>query len=141
MTIPSIQYNTIQHFIMLKNEMESYVRLRGRRLKNVTYLYIGVSRVKNCQNHPFIINKWPLTQFLGHYSLWVGQKQNQLIVLIVIPCYLTKCHVLYHKMKDMLKMTKFMSHLKNYFAENSVCEQCYIDYVFFLVLSINSSVL
>jgi hypothetical protein len=46
---------------MLKNEVESYVRIRGKGLKNLTYLYVGVGRVKNCQNHPYIINEWPLT--------------------------------------------------------------------------------
>ena len=30
----------------------------GRGLKNLTYL--GVGAVKNCQNHPYVINEWPL---------------------------------------------------------------------------------
>ena len=34
----SVKYN----FIMLKNEMESYVRTWGRGLKNLTYPYMGV---------------------------------------------------------------------------------------------------
>ena len=46
---------------MLKNEMESYVRIGGRGLKNLMYPYMGVERgVKNCQNHPYVINEWPL---------------------------------------------------------------------------------
>ena len=46
---------------MLKNEMESYVRIGGRGLKNLTYPYMGVGGgVKNCQNHPYVINEWPL---------------------------------------------------------------------------------
>ena len=44
----SVKYN----FIMLKNEMESYVR----GLKNLTYPYMGVGgRAKNCKNHPYVI--------------------------------------------------------------------------------------
>ena len=45
---------------MLKNEMESYVRIEGRGLKNFMYPYMGVGGVKNCQNHPYVINEWPL---------------------------------------------------------------------------------
>ena len=45
---------------MLKNEMESYVRIGGRGLKNLTYPYRGVGRAKNCQNYPYVINEWPL---------------------------------------------------------------------------------
>ena len=41
--------------------MESYVRIEGRGLKNLTYPYMGVGGVKNCQNHPYVINEWPLT--------------------------------------------------------------------------------
>ena len=40
--------------------MESYVRIGGRGLKNLTYPYMGVREVKNCQNHPYVINEWPL---------------------------------------------------------------------------------
>ena len=47
----SVKYN----FIMLKNEIESYVRIGGRGLKNLTYPYMGVEGVKNCQNHPYVI--------------------------------------------------------------------------------------
>ena len=47
------------NFIMLKNEMESYVRIREG-LKNLTYAYMGVGGVKNCQNCPYVINEWPL---------------------------------------------------------------------------------
>ena len=54
----SVKYN----FIMFKNEMESYVRIGKRGLKNFTYPYMGVGkRVKNCQNHPYVINEWPLS--------------------------------------------------------------------------------
>ena len=52
----SVKYN----FIMLKNEMESYVRIGGRGLKNLTCPYMGVGKVKNCKNHPCGINEWPL---------------------------------------------------------------------------------
>ena len=34
----SVKYN----FIMLKNEVESYVRIGGRGLKNLTYPYMGL---------------------------------------------------------------------------------------------------
>ena len=46
---------------MLTNEMESYVRIGGRGLKNLTYPYMGVRRVNNCKNHPYVINEWPLS--------------------------------------------------------------------------------
>ena len=45
---------------MLKKEIESYLRTGGRGLKNLTYAYMGVREVKNCQNHAYVINKWPL---------------------------------------------------------------------------------
>ena len=46
---------------MLKNEMESYIRIGGRDLKNLKYPYMGVGGGgKNCQNHPYVINEWPL---------------------------------------------------------------------------------
>ena len=45
---------------MLKNEMESYVTIGGRGLKYLTYPYMGVEGVKNCQNHPYVINEWSL---------------------------------------------------------------------------------
>ena len=41
--------------------MESYVRIGGRGLKNLTYPYMGVGGMKNFQNHPYVINEWPLT--------------------------------------------------------------------------------
>ena len=44
---------------MFKNEMRSYVRIGGRGLKNLTYPYMWVGGVKNCQNHPYVINEWP----------------------------------------------------------------------------------
>ena len=40
--------------------MESYVRIGGRGLKNLTYLYMGVGGGQNCQNHPYVINEQPL---------------------------------------------------------------------------------
>ena len=48
---------------MLKSEMGSYVRMGGRGLKNLTYPYMGVEGVKNCQNHPYVIDESPLTTF------------------------------------------------------------------------------
>ena len=49
---------------MLKNEMESYVRIGGRGLKNLMYPYMGVGvEVKNYQNNPYVINEWPLTEY------------------------------------------------------------------------------
>ena len=39
--------------------MESYVRIGGRDLKNLTYAYMGVG-VKNCHNHAYVINEWSL---------------------------------------------------------------------------------
>ena len=52
----SVKYN----FIMLNNERETYVRIGRRSLKNLTYPYMGIGGVKNCQNHPYIFNEWPL---------------------------------------------------------------------------------
>ena len=46
---------------MSKYEMESYVRIGARGLKNLTYSYMGIGEVKNCQNHPYAINEWPLS--------------------------------------------------------------------------------
>ena len=45
---------------MLKNEMESYVRIGGKGLKNLTYPYMGAGEVKSYQNHPYVINEWTL---------------------------------------------------------------------------------
>ena len=47
---------------MLKNEMESYVTIGGRGLKNLSYDYMGLGGggVKNRQNHPYVINEWSL---------------------------------------------------------------------------------
>ena len=43
---------------MLKNEMESYVITGERDLENLKYPYMGVGGgVKNCQNHPYVINE------------------------------------------------------------------------------------
>ena len=30
-------------------------------LKNPTYPYMWIGGVKNCQNHPYVINGWPLS--------------------------------------------------------------------------------
>ena len=45
---------------MLKNEMESYVRMGEGGLKNLSYMGAR-GGAKNCQNHPDVINDWPLT--------------------------------------------------------------------------------
>ena len=45
---------------MLKNEMGSYVRMGGGRLKNLTYPYMAAEGVNKCQNLPYVINEWPL---------------------------------------------------------------------------------
>ena len=45
--------------------MESYVRIWERGLKNLTYPYMGVGG-KNCQNHPYVINEWPLSITSGY---------------------------------------------------------------------------
>ena len=45
---------------MLKNKIESYVRIGGRGLKNLTYPYMGVGGIKNFQNHAYVINEWSL---------------------------------------------------------------------------------
>ena len=49
--------------------MESYVRIRGRGLKNLTYAYMGVERSKNCQNYPYVINKWPQKSGFGIFRV------------------------------------------------------------------------
>ena len=33
-------------------------------MKNLTYPYMGVAEVKNSQNHPYVINEWPLEKYL-----------------------------------------------------------------------------
>jgi hypothetical protein len=50
---------------MLKNEMKSYVRIGRRGLKNLTYPYMGAGGIKNGQNHPYVINEWPLNVVSG----------------------------------------------------------------------------
>ena len=43
--------------------MESYVRIGGRGLKNLTYHSLDGSvggGVKKGQNHPYVINEWPV---------------------------------------------------------------------------------
>ena len=52
--------------------MKSYVRIGGRDLKSPTYPYMVVGGVKNCQNHPYVINEWPLI----HYSASVYSIQK-----------------------------------------------------------------
>ena len=49
---------------MLKKEMESYVRIGTRSLKNLTYPFMGV---KNFQN-PYVINDWPLSYKLNTHT-------------------------------------------------------------------------
>jgi hypothetical protein len=49
---------------MLKNEMESYIRIGGRGLKNLTHPYMAARGVKNCQNPPYVINEWSLISYL-----------------------------------------------------------------------------
>ena len=63
---------------MLKNKMESYVRIGGRSLKNFTYPYMGVGGVKNCQNHPYIINECPPPKINGIKISYVAiiKRQN-----------------------------------------------------------------
>jgi hypothetical protein len=46
--------------------MESYVRIGGRGLKNITYPYMGGGGVKYFQNHIYVINEWLL--ILRHKS-------------------------------------------------------------------------
>ena len=31
---------------------------RGEGFENLTYPYMGVGEVENCQNHPYVINEW-----------------------------------------------------------------------------------
>ena len=41
--------------------MESYVRIGGKGLKNLTYPYMGVGGGQKLpKNHPYVINLWPL---------------------------------------------------------------------------------
>ena len=39
--------------------MESYVRIGGEFEKSYER-YMEVGEVRNCQNHPYVINEWPL---------------------------------------------------------------------------------
>ena len=55
---------------MLKNEMESNVRIRGRGLKNLRYPYVGVCGGKHWQNHPYVISEWPLKRLEGSSPLY-----------------------------------------------------------------------
>ena len=72
-------------FYYVKNEVESYVRIGRRGLKNLTYPYVGVGAVKNCQNHPYVINEWPLRGFICvtdylYYALpvWTSGGQSKM---------------------------------------------------------------
>ena len=50
---------------MLKNEMESYVRIGGEGFgKSYVLLHRGRG-IQNCKNHPYVINEWPLRQMPG----------------------------------------------------------------------------
>ena len=67
---------------MLKNEMESYVRIVGRGLKNLTYPYMGVEgRVNNFQNHPYVINEWPLSTAL--FAAQAFRLPNSLLIAVL----------------------------------------------------------
>ena len=55
---------------MLKNEMESYVRIGGRGLKNLTYPYMGAGGIKHYQKHPYVINEWSLRNLLTTPKLY-----------------------------------------------------------------------
>ena len=41
--------------------MESYVKIGGRRLKILRSLAWKWGGINNFQNHPYVINEWPLT--------------------------------------------------------------------------------
>ena len=69
--------------------MESYVRIGGRGLKNLTYSYMGVGGgVKNCLNHPYVINEWPLstrvTSCLLHGPFLNGLLGPELLLLCFV---------------------------------------------------------
>ena len=49
--------------------MESYVRIGGRGLKNLTYPYMGVGEVKNCQNQAYVINEWAPIEVLSYLDI------------------------------------------------------------------------
>ena len=72
----NVKYN----FIMLKNEMESYVRIGGGFEKSyVGYPYMGVGRgVKNCQNHPYVINEWPQVQ-IKFISIYIHKEYKNIV--------------------------------------------------------------
>ena len=64
---------------MLKNEMEAYVRIGGRGLKNRMYPYMGVRGVKNCQNHPYVINEWPPNTI--HFQSYISMLLRDLSIM------------------------------------------------------------
>ena len=49
--------------------MESYVRIGGRYLNNLTYAHMSIGGggegVKKCQNHAYVINEWPVNTHGG----------------------------------------------------------------------------
>ena len=49
---------------MLKNEMESYIRIGGERFEKSYVTLHGGEGFKNCQNRPYVINEWLLTSSL-----------------------------------------------------------------------------
>ena len=55
---------------MLKDEMESYVKIEG--FENSYVPLQGGRGVKNCQNHPYVINEWPLRAVMSSISLYVN---------------------------------------------------------------------
>ena len=50
----SAKYN----LIVLKNEMEFYVRIGGKGFEKSYVPLRGAGKVKNCQNLPYLINEW-----------------------------------------------------------------------------------
>ena len=68
--------------------MESYVRIGGRGLKNLTQLPVHGGRgVKNCQSHPYIINEWPLNRQI-HTSFISSTARSGLPTLPISQKYL-----------------------------------------------------
>ena len=45
---------------MLKKRNGILRKNRGKGIENLTYPYMGAGGVKNFQNHPYVINEWPL---------------------------------------------------------------------------------
>jgi len=55
--------STKYNFIRLKNEMESYVRIGEEGFEKSYVPLHGGRGVKNCQNHPYVINEWSLSAY------------------------------------------------------------------------------